>query len=136
MGTARLAAAAGVAALLATGCSISDPSNANTDHFSGTIQPGDFTGRVYSFTVGSNGGEVTVTVASVSPDSGTALGLAYGQFATGSTSECIPIRSGVGLQGQQAISNVITTGTYCLRVFDAGFLSQRAETFTVDVSHP
>src|ERR1700676_4564818 len=104
MRSGRLAACCAVAALLAAGCKLADPSNAPTDTFTGTIEIGG--SEAHTFTVGSNGGEVTITLTQTSPDTGAALGVLYGQFASGSTTDCIPIRETAN--ARIAITNTIT----------------------------
>ena len=131
MRSGRLVVFCAMAALLAAGCKLADPSNANTDTFTGTIQLGG--SELKAFSVGSNGGEVTITLTQTSPDTGATLGLLYGQLASGSTTECLPVRSTAN--GRIALTNTILQGTYCLVVFDSGFLS-RAESYTVTASHP
>jgi hypothetical protein len=122
------------AALLAAGCGISEPSSDVTDTFSGSVAVGGYS--IHSFTIGKNGGEINIKITELSPDSGTSLGLEYGQFPSGSTTECLTIRrQPLAGKGTTAITDRGFKGTYCLGVFDSGFIL-RPQTYTVTITHP
>ncbi len=131
----RILAATLAASSLALGCGISEPSNNAVDTFTGTVELGGF---VYqAFTVGRDGGEVSIKITSIVPDSGATLGMLYGQIGVGSATNCNPIVQTLATQGVTAIANRIAKGDYCLVIYDAGSnYIVRAETYTVDVSHP
>jgi hypothetical protein len=131
----RAAAAVAAAAFMAASCGISDPSNDRTNTFMGRIELGG--SMVHAFSVSKNGGEINVKFTQILPDSGAALAVAYGTFASGSTTQCSYIRQGVGTQGRTVpeLTNTIAKGDYCLVVFDSQ-LNTRAESYTVTVSHP
>ena len=120
-------AALAAASLLAVGCGISAPSANVIDRFSSTVELNGF--AYQEFAVGKEGGEVTITVTSISPDSGATLGLLYGQFAASSTTNCQAIQQALATQGRAAITNRIAKGGYCLVLYDpGGGLLTRAET--------
>ena len=129
-----LVTATAVLSLLAAGCGISAPSSNVVDVFMGTLEVNGFV--IHTFGVGKDGGEVNIKITSISPDSGATVGMLYGQF-TGGTNNCNPITQAVATQGRTAITNRIAKGDYCLAIFDpGGGLIVRAETYTVEVSHP
>lgn len=126
-------AIAGLFAAWCSACGLSDPSNNKSDTFSGTVPLGG-TGPLHTFTVSKNGGEFNIKITSLSPDSGTTLGMRYGQFT--SSTDCIAInQTGIAALNKTAFSGPISKGDFCAVVFDNGLIT-RAETYTITVSHP
>src|SRR5262245_19157081 len=71
-----------VAAVAASGCGISSPSDNTTETFKGLLDPGG-SSVAGQFSVG-NTGEVTITITSLTPTTNVALGILPGQLS-GST---------------------------------------------------
>jgi hypothetical protein len=129
------AAVLAVTTLAVAACGISEPSSNRTDTFTGTVPLGGI-GPLHSFSVGREGGEVDIKLTDISPDSAASLGIRYGQFASGSTTECLAIaQTPVANKDKSALAGRISKGTFCVVVFDSGFLT-RAENYTLAVSHP
>jgi hypothetical protein len=131
----RAAVAVAVTTLALTACGISEPSSNRTDTFSGTV-PVLGIGPVHSFSVSRDGGELDIKLTEISPDSAATLGIRYGQFASGSTTDCLAIaQTPLANRDKSALAGRISKGTFCVVVFDSGSLV-RAQTYTVAVSHP
>jgi hypothetical protein len=132
LGRSGIVAVFVLAGVLAGACSVSNPSSNVTDTFSGTVTPGG-TKDVYLFTVSKSGGEYSIKLTALAPDSGATLGVSYGSL---SGSDCLTIQqTGLAALNKTALSGTINKGNYCLAVFDNG-LNQRAESYTITVSHP
>ena len=135
----RLSAAL-VIALVLTACGgFTDPSNNQTETFTGTVQP--LGANVHAFTM-SNSGEFTISITSVTPGN-VFLGVGYGQPAANGS--CGLIQSNVinSTQiGRTALSGqVLIKGQYCVVVFDPSGVAGTtplpvAESYTVQVKHP
>lgn len=136
MSSERLVSAlaiAGLSAALFSACGISSPSSNKTDTFSGTVAVAGI-GPVHNFTVTQSGGEVSIKITSLSPDTGATLGVRYGPYT--SSTECLAnAQTGVAGLNKTALSGLIAKGNFCLLVFDSGLIT-RAETYTITVSHP
>jgi hypothetical protein len=126
-----------LAAAIVSACGgVVDPSNNQTETFTGTIQPG----------VGNNGGahpvnitksgEISITVTSLTPTlpSGTFFAVGFFQSISGQCTATIQVNQ-FAIVGSAAISGPISPGSYCVAVFDDGFFTV-AEDYTVKVSHP
>ena len=122
-----------LAALAACG-GVTDPSQNQTQTFSGTIQPGGFS-DTFPFNA-SKSGEITITVTSLNPTvpSGTFFSVLWGQMV-GSQCSTLSVNS-LAIVGSTAISNAITPGSYCVAVADTYSSFKTAEQFTLTVSHP
>jgi hypothetical protein len=116
-------------ALAASACGgISNPSSNHTETFIGIVQPGGSFGR-HEFTA-SKSGEITVTVTNMNPTWNGYLSVAWlGAGCSGFIQE-----NDFTLVGRSAIAGPITKGSYCIAVFDAGFILP--EQYTIAVSHP
>ena len=135
----RLATAL-VVVLAASSCGgPTDPSQNQTESFSGSVQPS--LANYHTFNI-NNLGEISIVVTGFTPGN-VVLGIGYGQ----------PAGSGCGLLQNNAVSNtnvgrtaltgsIILKGQYCLAVFDpSGVLLNIApwtvaQNYTVTVSHP
>ena len=118
-----------LAALAASACGgIANPSSNQTETFAGIVQPGGNAGT-HSFTV-SKSGEITVTVTNMNPTWNGYLSVAWlGAGCSGFIQE-----NDFTLVGRSAIAGPVTPGSYCIAMFDAGFLLPEA--YTITVSHP
>ena len=116
-------------AFAASACGgIANPSSNQTDTFIGIVQPGGNFGR-HEFTA-SKSGEITVTVTNMNPTWNGYLSVAWlGAGCSGLIQE-----NDFALVGRAAISGPVTKGSYCIAVFDAGFILPEA--YTLSVSHP
>jgi hypothetical protein len=121
--------AAVLVALAASACGgIANPSSNQTETFTGIVQPGGAAGR-HPFTV-SKSGEITVTVTNMNPTWNGYLSVAWlGGGCSGFIQE-----NDFTLVGRSAIAGPVTPGSYCIAVFDSGFLLPEA--YTITVSHP
>ena len=101
-----------------------------TDTFNGSLAPNG--AIVFTFTV-TAAGSVGVTLTSVSPSTTSALGLGVGPSSNGTCSVTNSTSSAVaGATAQLTVTE--NSGTYCVRVSDAGTLPT-VSTVTVTVSH-
>jgi hypothetical protein len=118
-----------LAALAASACGgIANPSSNQTETFMGIVQPGGNAGT-HPFTV-SKSGEITVTVTNMNPTWNGYLSVAWlGAGCSGFIQE-----NDFTLVGRSAIAGPVTPGSYCIAMFDAGFLLPEA--YTITVSHP
>jgi hypothetical protein len=134
----RVSAAAvlAVAGLISISCGgITDPSKNTVDTFSGTLTVGGQPG-VHPFSSSKNG-EIAVKVTALAPVSNTYVGLIWLQAQSDGncSGNVITLQQTLAQLNFTAISNVISSGRYCLVVYDAvGFTA--TETYTVTVSHP
>jgi hypothetical protein len=128
----RLAAALCLLGALAA-CGITSPSDLTNETFMGTIASGG-TPVVFPFSA-SRTGEFVAKITSLTPDSGSAVGVAYGQPSSGMCS-LINQNNIVGPGGPPAFDFQLPAGAYCAEVYDSGFLPPgRTEAFTLVVSH-
>ena len=118
-----------LAALAASACGgIANPSSNQTHTFTGIVQPGGNPGR-HEFTA-SKSGEITVTVTNMNPTFNGFLTVAWlGNGCSGLIQE-----NDFALVGKAAIAGSITKGSYCIGVFDSGFIVPEA--YTVSLSFP
>jgi len=100
-----------------------------TDTFAGSLAAGGV--DLHSFTV-AQAGTLTVTLATVSPQSTITVGLGVGQ-PSGTTctlfSDTETARMGSVVQG------TIDVGSYCVEIYDLGNV-QGSDTYTITVDHP
>jgi hypothetical protein len=117
-----------LAALAASACGgIANPSSNQTRTFTGIIVPGGAPG-MHPFDV-SKSGEITVTVTNMNPTYNGYLQVEWrGAGCSGL------IQQTIALVGQTAISSPVNKGSYCIAVFDSGFIVP--EGYTITVSHP
>ena len=128
-----LVVAAGLAASKCGG--IIDPSTNQVETPSGTVQVGGTS--AHPFSVGKNG-EISVKFTVLSPVSNTYLGLIWA--AAGGDGGCASIggqyqNNQFAQLGIPGISGQISSGKYCIVVYDPGTLSQ-PENYTLAISHP
>jgi len=116
-------------ALAAFACGgIANPSNNQTETYTTIIQPGGNPGQ-HPFTA-SKSGEITVTVTNMNPTYNGYLSVAWlGAGCSGFIQE-----NPYALVGRTAISGPIQKGSYCIAVFDPGFIVPEA--YTITLSHP
>ena len=121
--------AAVLVALAAAACGgIANPSSNQTQTFSSIVTPGGAPGK-HEFTA-SKSGEITVTVTNMNPPFNGFLSVAWlGAGCSGLIQENIYAQV-----GKSAIAGPIQKGSYCVEVFDAGFIVPEA--YTLTVSHP
>jgi hypothetical protein len=121
-----------IAAQLALpGCGgVISPSENQISEFTGTIEP--FGDDEHEFQVSRNG-EFDIRLTALDPSTGIVLQVLLAQFS-GNT--CSVFR-GVNLAGLNtiALTGAITTGRYCVVVFDEGVITGPVN-YTVRVSHP
>jgi hypothetical protein len=106
-----------------------------TDTFSGSIEQNRT--AVYPFTVTSAGYGLLAGYTSISPASVAALGLGIGSWDT-TTSTCSlnVSQNDTGRSGSTALSGTPSTGSYCLRIYDAGNIPAGVTaSYTVQVQH-
>jgi hypothetical protein len=121
--------AAVLVALAASACGgIANPSSNQTETFTGIIQPGGNAGA-HPFTA-SKSGEITVTVTNMNPTWNGYLSVAW--LGAGCSGLIQP--NEFTLVGRSAIAGPISKGSYCIAMFDSGFLLP--EQYTITVSHP
>lgn len=119
------------ALVLAGGCnSITDPSKNLNETFTGTIPLGG-SSETHNFTA-SKRGEYSVTINTMTPPTGSLVGVQFGQQ---STSGCLVITTNAGQIGKPALTGPIDAGNWCVTVYDVGTLAQ-SETYTLTISHP
>jgi hypothetical protein len=129
-----------LAALLiaAAGCSSNDTSTAPApvvptlaETFTGTLTP---RGAIsYSFTV-TGVGSITATLTSLLPDSARPVGLSLGTW-NGSICQVV-LSNDNTIQGQEVVGQSSGTGSFCVRVYDAGGTVTQPQSYVVDVAHP
>ncbi|HEY2906012.1 MAG TPA: hypothetical protein VGJ29_08930 [Vicinamibacterales bacterium] len=128
----RLAAALGVAALIAVSCGgVTDPSNNTVDTFTATLPVGGF--NIHPFSA-SNSGEISVIIKALSPVSSAVLGVIYG--LPQSDGSCAAINGSAGSLSSVVFSNAVQKGSYCLGVYDYFSSLTVPENYTITVSHP
>src|SRR6266481_206881 len=128
-----------LAAVLAAGCGgIVDPSQNQTETFSGTIAPGG-QGPAHGFSA-SKTGEISVKVTQITPSSSnTFIGVIWtGRAGNGTCTGQLGQTWGqnnFAQVGLPAISTQILSGAYCLLLYDVGSFTTTVS-YTVTVSHP
>jgi len=135
IGAAVLAAAA--LATVSCGGSVTDPSQNQTQTFTGSITPaklgGNGQGANHMFNV-SNGGEYTIKVTAMDPNFNSTFGVTLAQ---GSACNVLVNQSLVALVGVQALTGPIyQTGQYCVQIYDYYNLMTSVENYTLTVNHP
>jgi len=126
-----------VGAIVFGACSNTVPTTATTtpttvtETFAGTLTPNG--AQTFSFSV-QTAGTALATLATLSPDSSTLVGLALGTW-NGSACQLV-IANDAATQGTTLIGTVSGAGTLCVRVYDAKGTLTSNEDFTVTVDHP
>jgi hypothetical protein len=126
------------AGLMAASCGgITDPSQNTVSTGSGAFPPGGQSAGI-PFTA-SNGGELTVRITALAPNSQTYVGIYWLQDASGGACTSYGgalYQSGFAQVNVPAITGAqINKGQYCIVLYDSVGLTQ-TETFTVQISHP
>jgi len=141
----RLLPVLAVLALAVSACSNSSDSSLSTvtsptptvvtDTFSGSI--GQNGTAVHPFTVTSSGYTLLAGYTSISPASVAALGLGIGSWdGTASTCGLNLSQNDVARSGSTALSGTANSGSFCIRVYDAGNLTEGVTaTYTLQVQH-
>lgn len=106
-----------------------------TDTFTGSIDQNGT--AVYPFTVTNSGYSLLAGYTSISPASIAALGLGIGTWdASTSTCSLNVSQTDTGRTGSTALSGTANSGTYCLRIYDAGNIpAGLTASYTVQVQH-
>ncbi len=128
-----------------TGCgSNSSASTVTTPTATPVLATETFTGSldqngtvVFPFTVTTSGNGLLAGYTSISPSSVAALGIGIGSWdATASTCSLNLSQNDTGRSGSTAISGTPGSGSYCVRVYDAGNIPAGVSaSFTVQVQH-
>jgi hypothetical protein len=87
--------------------------------------------RTHQFRVETTG-SVSAVLTAVSPE-GTTVGLSIGTFATTTGTCTTSIDRNPAVQGNTVVGNA-SVGDFCVRVYDAGFLTESAS-YTITVTH-
>lgn len=134
-----------VAMLWSAGCgSNSSASTVTTPTATATLATDTFTGAieqngtaVYAFTVTTAGYGLLAGYTSISPATVAALGLGIGSWdASSSTCSLNVSQNDTGRSGSTALSGTPSSGSYCVRVYDAGNIPAAVTaSFTVQVQH-
>lgn len=111
---------------------IDSPSSNQVETLTGTVAVGDAIS--HPFSVGKTG-ELFATITQLSPDTNVLIGMSVGQATSSGCAPLIGFINNTAHLNAQALGGVIQKGSYCLQVFDAGFLTQPAN-YTVRLSHP
>jgi|SRR5581483_7145621 len=137
----RLAAALALAAATAACRGPVDPSQNQSQQFTGSVQPNS-AGPLHAFAV-PNTGEFSVTVNSMSPGNAL-LGIVWGQPNGGACANVFGQQNVVTSSnlGRTVLSGAVTLkGQYCVQLFDpVGYVTVTpllvAQNYTVTVNHP
>jgi hypothetical protein len=114
-------------------CGVTSPSDLTSQTFQGTVASGG-TSAVFNFSTGKTA-EFIVSITSLTPDSGAAVAVGYGQLSSGVCS-LINENLFVGPGGPPAFDLQLPEGSYCIEVLDAGDVPPgHTESFNLVVSH-
>ena len=126
--------------LLAAGCgddpqtatSASAPATIVTDTFTGTVDRNGATSHPFPI-VSSAGGEVTVTIKSIAPETASVVGMSLG---TWNGTSCVAVISNDrAIVSTSILGRATATGTLCVRIFDSGSLTGPQD-YEVQAVHP
>lgn len=127
------------------GCgSSSSPATVTTPTATGTLSTDTFTGSidqngtaVFPFTVNTSGYGLLAGYTSISPTSVAALGLGIGSWDASTSSCSLNIsQNDTGRSGSTALSGTPNSGSYCVRIYDAGNIPAGVSaSFTVQIQH-
>jgi hypothetical protein len=121
-----------VAALLVTACEgVIDPSKNQIDMVPGTLA---VNGQVLHEFTAAKSGEFEIKITQLAPNADAFIGVSYGPVQNGTCVRTYQTNYYAQLN-KPALGGHITSGRYCLLVFDVGTLSQPAA-YTLRVSHP
>ncbi|HUU34531.1 MAG TPA: hypothetical protein VMW48_10730 [Vicinamibacterales bacterium] len=103
-----------------------------TDTFTGTVGQNGATSHPFPV-VSTGGGDVIVSLKTVSPDAGAVIGLSLGTW-NGTACQAV-ISNDRATVSSAILGRATTTGTLCVRVFDVGALTEPQD-YEVEVVHP
>jgi hypothetical protein len=103
-----------------------------TETFNGTLTING--AQTHSFTTQS-AGNLTATITTLAVESGVSVGISLGIF-TPSTNTCqVVVDNGAASQTTRITGQVSSSGSYCVRIYDAGRLTASAN-YTIQLEHP
>jgi hypothetical protein len=107
----------------------------STDTFTGSIDQNGT--AVFPFTVNTSGYGLLAGYTSISPTSVAALGLGIGSWDASTSSCSLNIsQNDTGRSGSTALSGTPNSGSYCVRIYDAGNIPAGVSaSFTVQIQH-
>ncbi len=126
------------------GCGSSSSPAVTTPTATGTLSTDTFTGSidqngtaVFPFTVNTSGYGLLAGYTSISPTSVAALGLGIGSWDASTSSCSLNIsQNDTGRSGSTALSGTPNSGSYCVRIYDAGNIPAGVSaSFTVQIQH-
>jgi hypothetical protein len=107
------------------------PSQNQIEEFAGAVEPlGE--GEQHEFQVSRNG-EFEIRLSALQPSAGVILQVLLARFAGGFCDQVVGVN--FAQLNAIALTGAITTGRYCVVVYDEGFITERV-TYTLRVSHP
>ena len=129
--------AASLASLMMGGCGnssdesvVAPPPPTLTDTFSGTLTLNG--ASTFSFTV-NGAGNITAQLTTLSPDSTRPVGISLGTWNGSICQILLPNDNSV--QGSLVVGTASTTGSYCVRIYDAAGTVVNPQMYTIDVFH-
>ncbi len=103
-----------------------------TDTFTGTVGVNGATSHPFPV-VSTGGGDVTVSLKTVAPDSEAVVGLSLGTW-NGTACQAV-ISNDRATMTSALLGRATSTGTLCVRIFDVGALNE-PQNYEVEVVHP
>lgn len=103
-----------------------------TDTFSGTLTRNGATSHPFPIT-SAGGGDVTLTLKTVSPDAATVVGISLGTW-NGTSCQAV-ISNDRAIQGASMLGRATSTGELCARIFDPGTIGE-PQAYEIQVVHP
>jgi len=110
---------------------VAPPPPTLTDTFSGTLTLNG--AAAFPFTV-TGSGTIQAQLTTLSPDSNKPVGLSLGTW-NGSICQIV-LDNPNSVQGAVVPGNSSTTGSFCVRIYDAAGTVVQPQTYVIDVSHP
>ena len=125
--------AVAVASLLAAACKgITAPSNNQSRQFSGTLDPRG--SKFHTFDV-SKTGEFTAKLTTWAPNTQILAGMAWTLASNDTTCTTGLQQNNFVILNAQAIFGQISSGKYCIIIFDPGTLTA-TQNYTITISYP
>lgn len=113
-----------------SGCGTTAPSASVTETFNGVLVPTASTWHVFTT---SGGGDLSITLSSMTPLSGITVGVGLGVAANNACNlQYTQEGFRVGAVWTTSLSN---KGSYCVAIYDVGQVSQNV-TYSMKVTHP
>lgn len=103
-----------------------------TDTFTGTLTRNGATSHPFPIT-SAGGGDVTLTLRTVSPDATAVVGISLGTW-NGTSCQAV-ISNDRAIQGASMLGRATTTGELCARIFDPGTIAD-PQSYEIEVVHP